>query len=99
MNAVHGAGYDKADLQAAAELGITVTNAPGANATGVAELAIGVAIALIRELLPVAEATKGGQWNEARRQGTELAGKTLGILGVGHVGGRVATRALAFEMK
>jgi D-3-phosphoglycerate dehydrogenase len=99
MIAVHGAGYDKVDLPTAAERGITVTNAPGANATGVAELAIAVAIALIREFIPVSEATKGGMWNEARRQGTELAGKTLGILGVGHVGGRVASRALAFEMK
>jgi D-3-phosphoglycerate dehydrogenase len=97
--AVHGAGYDKVDLQAASELGITVTNAPGANATGVAELAIAVAVLLIREFIPVAEATKRGMWNEARRQGTELAGKTLGILGVGHVGGRVARRALAFEME
>jgi D-3-phosphoglycerate dehydrogenase len=97
--AVHGAGYDKVDLQAAAELGITVTNAPGANATGVAELAMAVAVVLIREFMPVAEATKNGMWNEARRQGTELAGKTLGILGVGHVGSRVARRAVAFEME
>ena len=99
MIAVHGAGYDKIDLPTAAERGITVTNTPGANATGVAELAIAAAIALIRELIPVAEATKGGMWNQARRQGTELAGKTLGILGVGNVGGRVASRALAMEMK
>src|ERR1700682_4683064 len=99
MIAVHGAGYDKVDLAAAAERGITVTNAPGANATGVAELAIAVAIGLIRELIPVADATKTGLWNEARRQGTERAGKTLGIRGVGQVGSRVASRALAFEMK
>jgi D-3-phosphoglycerate dehydrogenase len=98
MIAVHGAGYDKIDLQAARELGITVTNAPGANATGVAELAIALAVALVREFIPVSDATKQGLWNEARRQGTELAGKTLGILGVGHVGSRVASRALAFEM-
>jgi D-3-phosphoglycerate dehydrogenase / 2-oxoglutarate reductase len=99
MIAVHGAGYDKVDLPTAAERGIIVTNAPGANATGVAELTIAVAIALIRHVVSVAEATRGGLWNEARRQGTELAGKTLGILGVGHVGSRVASRALAFEMK
>jgi D-3-phosphoglycerate dehydrogenase / 2-oxoglutarate reductase len=98
MIAVHGAGYDKVDLPTAAERGITVTNAPGANATGVAELTLAVAVALIRELIPVSTATKNGLWNEARRQGTELAGKTLGILGVGHVGSRVASRALAFEM-
>jgi D-3-phosphoglycerate dehydrogenase len=96
--AVHGAGFDKIDLEAASEFGITVTNAPGANAAGVAELTIAIAVALVRELFPVADATKGGMWNEARRQGTELAGKTLGILGVGHVGSRVARRALGFEM-
>src|SRR5947209_3733917 len=62
--AVHGAGFDKVDLEAAEELGITVTNAPGANAKGVAELTIAVAVALVRELLPVADATKNGHWNE-----------------------------------
>lgn len=99
MIAVHGAGYDKVDLKTAADLGITVTNAPGANAIGVAELTIAVAVALIREFVPVTNATKGGLWNEARRQGTELAGKTLGILGVGNVGSRVASRAIGFDMK
>jgi phosphoglycerate dehydrogenase-like enzyme len=98
MIAVHGAGFDKIDLPTAVERGVTVTNAPGANATGVAELTLAVAVALIRGLIPVSEATKTGMWNEARRQGTELAGKTLGILGVGQVGSRVASRALAFEM-
>jgi D-3-phosphoglycerate dehydrogenase / 2-oxoglutarate reductase len=97
--AVHGAGFDKIDLDAAAELGITVTNAPGANALAVAELTIALAIGMLREILPVAAATRGGQWNEARRQGKELAGRTLGILGVGHVGSRVAKRALGLEMK
>ncbi len=96
---VHGAGFDKVDLQAAADLGITVTNAPGANAIGVAELTIAMAVSMVRQLMPVSAATKQGQWNEARRDGTELAGKTLGILGVGHVGSRVARRALAFDMQ
>jgi D-3-phosphoglycerate dehydrogenase / 2-oxoglutarate reductase len=97
--AVHGAGFDKIDLQAAADLGITVTNAPGANSIGVAELTIAMAVSLVRHMMPVAAATKAGLWNEARQDGTELAGKTLGILGVGHVGSRVARRALAFDMR
>jgi D-3-phosphoglycerate dehydrogenase len=97
--AVHGAGFDEIDLQAAADLGITVTNAPGANAIGVAELAIALAVGLLRHLMPVSAATQKGQWNEARQGGAELAGKTLGILGVGHVGSRVARRALAFDMQ
>ena len=96
--AVHGAGVDKVDLQAASDLGITVTNAPGANAIGVAELAIALAVTLVRQIGPMASATKSGLWDEARQQGTELAGKTLGILGVGHVGSKVASRALGFEM-
>jgi len=97
--AVHGAGFDEIDLQAAADLGITVTNAPGANAIGVAELAIAMAVSLLRHLMLVSAATKKGQWDEARQGGAELAGKTLGILGVGHVGSRVARRALAFDMQ
>jgi D-3-phosphoglycerate dehydrogenase len=97
--AVHGAGFDEIDLQAAADLGITVTNAPGANAIGVAELAIAMAVSLLRHLMPVSAATKQGEWDKARQGGEELAGKTLGILGVGHVGSRVARRALAFDMR
>jgi D-3-phosphoglycerate dehydrogenase len=96
--AVHGAGFDEVDLQAAADLGITFTNAPGANALGVAELAIALAVTMLRHLAPISAATKAGQWNEARQGGAELAGKTLGVVGVGHVGSRVARRALAFDM-
>jgi len=60
-----------------------VTNAPGANAIGVAELAITLAVSMMRHLAPIAAATKAGQWNEARQGGAELAGKTLGIVGAG----------------
>src|ERR1700680_2262701 len=54
--AVHGAGFDKVDLQAAADLGITVTNAPGANSLGVAELTIAMAVILVRHLVPISTA-------------------------------------------
>jgi D-3-phosphoglycerate dehydrogenase / 2-oxoglutarate reductase len=97
--ALHGAGVDKVDLEAASALGITVTHAPGGNAVGVAELTIAMALLLVRQVIPTAAATKEGQWNEARRSGTELAGKTLGIIGVGRIGSLVAERALAFGMR
>ncbi len=97
--AMHAAGVDKVDLEAASELGITVTHAPGGNAMGVAELTIAVALMLVRQLVPTAIATKAGEWNEARRSGTELRGKTLGIIGVGRIGSLVARLALAFDMR
>jgi D-3-phosphoglycerate dehydrogenase len=96
--AMHAAGVDKVDLDAASELGITVTHAPGGNAIGVAELTIAMALTLIRQIMSTAAATKAGQWNEARQSGTELHGKTLGIIGVGRIGGLVAQLALAFGM-
>jgi D-3-phosphoglycerate dehydrogenase len=87
------------DFQATADLGITVTHTPGGNALGVAELTIAMALLLVRQLIPTAEATKQGLWNDARRAGTELSGKTLGIIGVGRIGSLVAQRALAFGMR
>jgi hypothetical protein len=97
--ALHTSGFDKVDLQAAADLQIIVTSAQGANALAVAELTIGMCIALVRQFVPIAVATGRGLWDEARTSSTELAGKTLGILGVGEVGGRVAQRAVAFDMR
>jgi len=96
--AMHAAGVDKVDFRATAELGITVTYAPGGNALGVAELTIAMALLLVRQLVPTISATKEGMWNQARRAGTELSGKTLGIIGVGRIGSLVAERALAFGM-
>jgi phosphoglycerate dehydrogenase-like enzyme len=97
--AMHAAGVDKVDFQATADLGITVTHAPGGNAVGVAELTIAMALMLIRQLIPTAAATRHGMWNDARRAGTELSGKTMGIIGVGRIGSLVAERALAFGMR
>jgi phosphoglycerate dehydrogenase-like enzyme len=97
--AAHAAGFDRIDLEAATERGIQVTNAPGGNATSVAELTIGLAIALARDFIPIATAVKAGQWDEVRLDfGSELRGRRLGVLGVGAVGSKVAALGLAFGM-
>jgi D-3-phosphoglycerate dehydrogenase len=97
---VHGAGYDQIDLDAATELGIVVTNAPGANADSVAELVIGFIVALLRRM-PEGDrhVRERGGWREDRFVGRELRGRTLGVVGIGNVGGRVARLAQAFGAK
>lgn len=89
-----GVGLDNVDLAAATERGIWVTNTPGANASGAAELAIGLMLAVLRDIPLVSTGTKAGSWY--RPVGHELGSRTLGILGLGAIGGRVATIATAF---
>jgi D-3-phosphoglycerate dehydrogenase / 2-oxoglutarate reductase len=96
-----GVGVDasRIDLDAAREHKVWVTNNPGVNATAVAELAIGQMIALSRFNVEADRAVKGNRWADYLRfTGCELAGKTLGIVGMGNIGTRVALRARAFEM-
>lgn len=96
---VHGAGYDQVDAKAAAEHGICVANAPGANANGVVELAVGLMLAASRQLADMTLAFKGEKnWNKAKLQGYELKGKTLGLFGGGRIGLGVAHIALALGM-
>lgn len=92
----NGVGLDNVDLAAAARRGILVTVPLGANSTSVAELTLGLLIALARRIIPTHNTVQGGVWR--RVQGTELSRKTLGIVGLGRIGKRVARRALAFEM-
>jgi D-3-phosphoglycerate dehydrogenase len=93
----YGIGLDKIDLQAATDLKIPVTFCPGVNHVTVAEHTFGLLLALTR-LIPHQDAiVKKGGWE--RLTGRELAGKTMGILGLGRIGKEVAKRALAFEMK
>ncbi len=97
--AVHGAGVDQIDIAAATEAGIMVTNVPGGNANGVAELALGLMLALVRRIPQCARMVQHeGKWEEARWKGNELMGKTLGVVGCGNVGKRVITLARAFDM-
>lgn len=94
-----GAGLDNVDVAVAKARGIEVMNVPGANAVAVAELVFGLLLALLRQI-PAADASvRRGEWDKSRFMGRELRGKTLGIVGLGKIGGAVARRALAFEMR
>jgi D-3-phosphoglycerate dehydrogenase / 2-oxoglutarate reductase len=94
-----GVGVDNIDLDAATRKGIAVMNTPGANAVAVAEHTLGLMLALARHLCRANELTKAGKWEKKSLQGTELRGKTLGIVGLGRVGMEVARRAKAFGMR
>lgn len=94
-----GVGVDNIDVEAAVERGITVVNSPLAATTAVAELTLGLMLALARQL-PRADATmKVEKWEKSAFMGSELSGKTLGLAGVGRIGSKVALLAKAFGMK
>lgn len=84
----YGVGLDRVDLEATRCKGIIVTNTPGANAVSVAELTVGLMIALARNLTIANQKTKAGEW--PRLRGVSLAGKTVGLLGLGAIGRHVA---------
>src|SRR5580698_636220 len=94
-----GVGVDNIDADAATRRGIVVMNTPGANAIAVAELTIGLMLALARQLPKANGALHQGKWEKKSLQGSELRGKQLGILGLGRVGLEVARRAKAFGME
>jgi D-3-phosphoglycerate dehydrogenase len=96
-----GVGVDpsRVDLEAAAEFKVIVSNQPGSNSIAVTELVFGQMIALARHTRRAHAAVQEGRWGEYTRFiGVELAGKSLGIIGMGNIGARVALRARAFEM-
>lgn len=90
----YGVGVEKVDLAAAREQGIVVTNTPGANSASVAELALGLMLALARRIPEAAAATRAGGW--PRLPGVSLEGKTVGLLGFGSIGRETAKRLRAF---
>ncbi|HEX2252365.1 MAG TPA: phosphoglycerate dehydrogenase [Thermoanaerobaculia bacterium] len=93
-----GTGTDNIDLAAASRRGILVINAPGANTVSAVEHTFALLLALARQV-PAADASlRAGEWKRSRFLGTELRGKTLGILGLGRIGREVAERARAFRM-
>ena len=92
----HGVGYDQVDVAAATRAGVVVTITPGTNQVAVAELAFGLMVGVARHMPQMREALLRGEW--IRNPGIELAGKTLGLVGLGRIGKSVATRARAFEM-
>jgi len=94
-----GVGVDNINAEAATRRGIVVMNTPGANAVAVAELTVGLMLALARKL-PAANTTMhAGKWEKKSLQGAELRGKTLGILGLGRIGLEVARRARGFGLE
>jgi len=94
-----GVGLDNIDVGAAEKKGIKVLNTPEAPAEAVAELAIGLIVSLARQI-PLADRTmKEGKWIKKQLEGWELKGKTLGAIGLGNIGEKVARIAKAFGMK
>jgi D-3-phosphoglycerate dehydrogenase len=94
-----GVGIDNVDVRAASKRGIIVVNAPFGNTNSAAEHSMALLLSLCRNI-PAANADlKSGAWNRAPFTGHELKGRTLGVIGLGKVGGRVARRAKAFEME
>ncbi len=93
-----GTGVDTIDVHAATRRGIAVMNAPGANTVSAGEHALGLLLALVRRIPDAAAAMRRGDWDRKKFQGTELRGKTMGVVGLGRIGGHVAQLARAFGM-
>ena len=94
-----GVGVDNVDLEAATRKGIAVMNTPGANAVAVAELTLGLMLGMARFIPRADGLMHAGKWEKKSLQGTELRGKTLGVIGLGKIGMEVARRAKAFGME
>jgi D-3-phosphoglycerate dehydrogenase len=94
-----GIGLDNVDVEACTRRGVLVVNAPQSNIVSAAEHTIGLLLGQARNIPAANQALKSGEWARERYQGVELAGKTLGVIGIGRVGSMVAQRALAFGMR
>src|SRR3989475_8624470 len=95
----HGVGLDTVDIPAATRLGVAVVHAPGSNSQAVAEHALMLMLTCVKRTFAVDKVTRAGDWGTPRAGNTELGGKTLGIVGVGNVGRRVAKFAGAIGMR
>jgi phosphoglycerate dehydrogenase-like enzyme len=96
----YGVGIETIDLEAATELGIPVTNTPGANSLGVAEHTVTLILASLRRLRELDRLVRAGRWNDARKLiGGDIEGSTLGLVGYGNVGQLVGRRAAALGMR
>ncbi|MEP6692692.1 MAG: hydroxyacid dehydrogenase [Gemmatimonadaceae bacterium] len=94
-----GVGIDALDVDAATERGIAVLTAPAGNTISAAELAFALMLSLVRRLPAADRSMKSGEWDRKSFSGTELFGKTLGLVGAGRIGAEVAKRARAFGMR
>ena len=94
-----GIGVDNIDIPAASARGIVVMNTPFGNSITTAEHAITMMMALARQIPAADASTRAGKWEKSRFMGTEITGKTLGVIGCGNIGAVVATRAIGLRMK
>ncbi|RJP25659.1 MAG: phosphoglycerate dehydrogenase [Candidatus Abyssobacteria bacterium SURF_5] len=94
-----GVGLDNIDVNAATKRGVVVLNAPGGNTISTAEHAVSMMLALARNIPQACSSVKSRKWERKRFTGTEVYAKTLGIIGLGRIGGEVARRAHALGMK
>jgi len=94
-----GVGIDNVDVNAATVRGVLVMNTPEANTLAATELTLGLMLAVCRGVPRANESVKRGEWERSRFMGIELNGKTLGVIGLGRIGSRVAVRSQAFGMK
>lgn len=95
----HGVGVDNVDLKAATDSNMVVTYAPNVNAEAVADFTMGLILALARNIPQAHFSMKQRKWEATRFMGFDVRGKTLGILGLGEIGRRVAKRAKGFDMR
>jgi len=95
----HGVGLDTVDLRAATDLGIAVVHAPGSNSDSVAEHALMLILACAKQTLDVDRMTRKAEWRRPPKGNMELKGKTLGIVGVGNIGRRMARLGHALGMR
>jgi len=95
--AIYGVGYDNIDISAASELGITITNTPGFSAITVAEMSLSLMLAVAHRLVPNDRNIRTGSW--AKGYSSQLCGKTLGVIGSGNIGQRMAHLGKAIGMK
>jgi len=94
-----GIGVDNVDLQAASARGIVVMNTPFGNSITTAEHAIAMMFAVARQIPAANASTQAGKWEKSKFMGTEITGKTLGLVGAGNIGSVVANRAIGLKMK
>ena len=94
-----GVGVDNVDMDAATRRGIIVMNTPGGNTISTAEHTFSMMMAMARKIPQAHASVKAGKWDRKSYEGVELYNKTLGIIGMGRIGGEVARRALAFGMR
>lgn len=94
-----GVGAENVDVEAATAAGVLVMNTPGGNAVSVAEHTLGLMLSMARSIPQAIASVKSGNWEDKKFLGTELRGKTLGVIGLGSIGREVVRRARGFEMR